>query len=598
MRKFTIQCMSIVIGLMILSSPNFAVAQRVREYPRKLKPEDYMRAPEAMGKDSVTPIDVPSVSRKVETEGIEEYEMAVPTRIEVGVLFQDRILDPDLYKIVPGDEITVYLWGELDKPYVLSVTPEGNLIIPMVGELKVGDMSLSEAKKKINDFIVTKYKDIDVTVELTMFNQFKILISGAVRYPGMYPAFGLDRVSDIIEKAGGLILEQYKGYEGEITPEERPGEELAVRRGVLLSSASTQRTIALRRKNETIPVDLIRYKKLGDLEANPYVNLGDQIHVLPKASDVWVSGEVYVSGFYEFKEGDTVADLIAFADGLRSKARTDEAELVSFNPDGRTWTKTLINLDEALNHNPGDGKYKLKPFDRLYVRRRPEWKINRGVEIRGMVLYPGWYPIVRDETTLTEVIKMAGGMTEDAYLEEATLIRQAVTTSADPEYERLLQILVADMSNEEYEYFKVRGRERLGKFAIDFVKLFRDNDLSEDIVVRTNDLINIPQLDQTINILGEVEYPGLMKFDREKSWLDYIEEAGGLTWKAQRRKIQIIKGATGQRFKPKNVAELEPGDAIWIPEKEEVNMWEWFQDFALVLANVATVIIVVQTITN
>ena len=597
MKNYSIYGVKLVIMCVVAIGSVPVRGQPIREYPRRFQVEDYLREPAAMGKDYVLPATVPSI-RQGEEEREEPYKMAPPTELKVGEIFQDRVLDPKSYKLVPGDQITIYLWGELDKPYILHVTPEGVLIIPTVGPLEVADLTLDEAKKKIKEIVGQKYEDIRITVQLTAFRQFKVHISGAVRYPGMYPAFGMDRVSDIIDMAGGMILEQFRGYEGEITPERQRGEELAVTTGVLLSSASSQRNIQILRKGGVVYADLIKYKKLGDLESNPYVNIGDVINVPSKKANIWVSGEVYVPGFYEYKPGDTIVDLISFADGLRPRARTDQAELVRYDPDGHTTQEIAISLDDAFEGHNNNPKYLLKPFDRLYIRRKPEWMLNRSVQITGMVEYPGWYSIEKDATKLTDVIKMAGGFREEAHFEEASVIRREIAVEADPEFERLSRMYVADMSDEEYEYFKSRNREQKGRIAVDFVRLFRDNDLSEDIIMETYDLINVPQRREMVNVLGQVEFPGLMRFTPGKTWLNYLDDAGGVTWNADRRKIQIIKGATGQRFRPGKVQVIEAGDVIWVPEKKPVDRWEWFQDFSLVLANVATVVIVSRSFTR
>ena len=78
---------------------------------------------------------------------------------------------------------------------------------------------------------------------------------------------------------------------------------------------------------------------------------------------------------------------------------------------------------------------------------------------------------------------------------------------------------------------------------------------------------------------------------------DYIERAGGLSWRAS-SDIRVIKAQTGEMQRAEDVVELDPGDRIWIKEKPHRNYWVLFRDTMAVFSQVSTVILVYTTLTR
>lgn len=103
---------------------------------------------------------------------------------------------------------------------------------------------------------------------------------------------------------------------------------------------------------------------------------------------------------------------------------------------------------------------------------------------------------------LSEIIRRAGGVKPDASLDEARLIRKVAAEMADPEYERLKKMPVADMSKEEYQYFKTKSREHSGVVVVDFRRLLIQGDPEEDIILREGDIIQIPKAKKVVNVSG------------------------------------------------------------------------------------------------
>ncbi len=89
----------------------------------------------------------------------------------------------------------------------------------------------------------------------------------------------------------------------------------------------------------------------------------------------------------------------------------------------------------------------------------------------------------------------------------------------------------ADMTENEYDYFKSKSRQTSGVVVIDFVDLFNNNNLNENIVLRKGDLINIPEQKDYIIMLGQFVYPGKIIYDPSLTVKDYISLAEGFGWR-------------------------------------------------------------------
>ena len=513
---------------------------------------------------SVTNISLGQIKKEIKDE---EERPKVPTRIE-DALTLERAVDPDEYIMGPGDKLIISFWEEYSFQEIV-VTPEGNILIPHVGSVKVTGITLSEAKRIIKDELLKRYRKPDFSVTLSSLRKFKVSVAGAVEQPGTYSAFAHERISEIIQRAGGF------------------------------TDSSSQRNIIVKRSDETeLNVDIGMFLIMGDKSKNPHALDGDVIFV-PILEDTLyhygIYGSVRAPGEYEYAEGDSLLDLINLAHGLTSDANISSAEITRFNPDNQTTFNILVSLGELLAEGKRELNLPLKPDDRVFIRSIPKYHQKNQVSILGEVLYPGIYAIQEGETKLTDLVRMAGGFTSLASLPEAEMIRGYYMDVVDLEYERLKRMEVADMSKQEYEYFKTKSREKRGKISCDFVKLFENNEKDQDILLKNGDQIRIPTKSLVVRVSGNVVNPGLVSFEPDKDYKFYIEKAGGLSWRASKGGVRVIKEVTGEWVKPKKSTLIDPGDTIWIPEKPDRDYWGFFKDTMLVLGNIATLYLVVKT---
>lgn len=545
---------------------------------------------------------------------------------------QDTIIDPKTYIIGPGDLFAVYLWGELDKSFLLRVTPEGYLVIPTAGAIMAADKTIDAVGDSIKTLISKLYNGTDSSFFLYEPRRFRLYVSGIVYIPGMHESSAVERVSDVIERAGIIIpgkesLPEEKTQETEnkygssssarseqerkaaagvatqegpeVTVPKHPGtigrtyatilgrtsrisaiETLEQQDLFTLGEkkGSSSRLITIHRKDEKITADLLRFIKLGDLDANPNVNSGDRIEVPPYNGDITVSGEVNDQGIYEFKAGDRVCDLVGFGGGLTSVADTSCAQLVKFEPDGRSFKEITIDLYDALYKNPDSPQYSLQESDRLYIRKKFDYKILSDVTVYGEVKYPGQYAIAKNATTLSELVRMAGGFTGDENLDEARLVRKGSFAERDMEYERIKEIEPFARTPEERDYINSYRRTFEGTINTNFVKLFRENDKNYDIVLQDGDVVYIPLKRDFVNVMGAVKEPGYVQVKEDEGLDYYIGKVGGYNWDASKRNTRIYKARASQKYKPGKKTKIEAGDTIHVPERG--NFWSYFKEYS------------------
>ncbi len=495
-----------------------------------------------------------------------ETKREIQPRIE-DALTLEKAIDPNEYIVGPGDKMAINFWEEQPTEEII-VTPEGSVLIPQVGSIKVSGLTLAQAKKLIKDELLKRYKNPDLDITLISLRKFKVSVTGSVEQPGTYPAFAHERISEIIHKAGGF------------------------------TDSSSQRNIIVKRDNGTVlKADMAMFLTIGDKGKNPYALDGDVIYV-PVIEDTishyGIYGAVKAPGEYEYGLGDSLLDLINLAHGLTSDANLSLAEITRFNPDNQTTRTIPVSLGDLLAQQKRELNLPLKRDDRVFVRSIPKYHQKKQVTILGEVLYPGVYAIEEGKTKVTDLVSMSGGFTPQASLPEAEITRGYYMDVVDLEYERLKKMEVADMSKLEYEYFKTKSREKPGKISCDFVKLFEHKYKDQDIVLKNGDLIRIPAKSLVVRVSGNVVNPGLVSFEAEKDYTFYIEKAGGYSWRASKGGVRVIKEVTGEWVKPSKSTRIDAGDTIWIPEKPDRDYWGFFKDTMIVLGNMATLYLVVS----
>ncbi|MGB9770976.1 MAG: SLBB domain-containing protein [Candidatus Kapaibacteriota bacterium] len=486
----------------------------------------------------------------------------------------EKEIDPEKYFLGPQDKLTISIVSTRPREIEVEVSPEGKISIPEVGVVDVKGLNLAKAKKVIIEKVKSILKATEVNVLLTNIRKFKVTITGAVQKSAIVAATSTDRVSEIIDKAGGF-------------------KENASLRKILLYRNDGK---------EIIKVDLLRFFFLNDREANPFVTGGDHI-IVPFVSEneyIEAQGEVVRPGKFEYVPGDSLSTLLRFAQGFTQLAQLDSVEFIRQNSFDN-YLRIVIDLSSWKNHiNLPDAKlsgdFPLKLGDRVFVRKVSEWEKPKTVVIEGEVVHPGKYAIDEKTFKISDLIKKCGGFTPEADVEKIRFIRQALLNVLDPEMERLSRIPPSEMSKNEYRYFLSRVNERKGLMSINFKRVLENPNSDDNIVLQDLDSIFVPKKNEFVNIQGRVNNPGLVAYKPGYNYLDYIQLAGGFGFRADEDATLVVK-SKGEQFRARDFNyKIEPGDNILVPPKEELTFFEVFTTALTITTQILTIAGVVLAI--
>ena len=399
----------------------------------------------------------------------------------------------------------------------------------------------------------------------------------------------LDRFANRVEIQGAVYRE------GEYQLEENPTLLTLINNADgLMGDAYMERAIIYRTNPDytvrSIPVNL---QSILDDPASKDIELNkddiiriSSIFDLREERFITVSGQVNEGGTFPFIEDMTIKDLIFQAKGFTDEAAVyniDVARRILDDASGKIRNQVAevftLSVNENLTLIDQNGEFRLEPFDQVFVRSSPSFQEQQTVSISGQVLYPGTYVIENRDFRISDLIKKAGGITEFAYPEGASL-------------ERDFNNLVDTLETEE---------PILSQVGIKLEEIL-DNPRSDiDLLLVPGDQLNIPVRMETVNIQGEVLFPINVRFDRGKNFKSYIGSAGGYSNNADKKKAYIVyaNGEVGKVKKFlffKKYPDVSPGSMIYIPEKIEKQRISTSERIAIYSTIVSMAAIVTNTI--
>ena len=151
------------------------------------------------------------------------------------------------------------------------------------------------------------------------------------------------------------------------------------------------------------------------------------------------------------------------------------------------------------------------------------------------------------------------------------------------------------MSDEDKAYLKTKGREEKGRAVVDFERLYKAEDQSQNIFLESGDVIYIPTVRRTVTVSGQLRKPGLIDFEEGLSVAEYLDLAGGFSNGANRNGARLIRARTGIREDLDKNLVVEAGDEIWVPEKNRIEVWKTFQSTMRTVAETLTILILIRS---
>ena len=305
---------------------------------------------------------------------------------------------------------------------------------------------------------------------------------------------------------------------------------------------------------------------------------------------VEIVGNVRAPGAYPLEPGMRVSDLIRAGGNLAEEAFTLGAELTRYTVDAgnlRQAEVVDVSLEQILRGDEASDLV-LRPHDHLSITQIPEWQTDWSVTLDGEVMFPGEYRIRRGET-LASVLERAGGLTQEAFPEGAVFLRDSLKEQEREQVELLARRLESDLVSLSLQSVDTSGTETLttgralleqlrsyepaGRLVIDINTLRREGIRAAEILeLRDGDQLLVPQRSQVVTVIGEAQQNTSHLYQPGLSRDDYIELSGGLTRRADKKLIYVVKASgavvTGGRSRwlgsSKEVS-ISPGDTVVVP---------------------------------
>lgn len=403
------------------------------------------------------------------------------------------------------------------------------------------------------DYSVFRLEDADLLTVESVLQRFenRVEIRGAVYREGLYQLHGtVNTVKQLIQKAEGL------------------------RGDAFLNRA------VLDREREDFTHEIIQVDVRGllngttadiPLQRNDVLYI-PSIHDLKEEQTLTIHGEVANPGTYFYSDNMTVEDLIVQAGGLLESAATTKVEVARRvkNPQSTNFSTTVgesfsLDLNDGLTLGEVGRDFHLQPFDEVYIRKSPAYHRQQNVTVGGEVLFSGSYALSKKNERLSDLVAKAGGVTPDAYVKGARLIRQM---TEEEKKRRKDALRMAQTSGDSISIKKLDTSDTYS-VGISLEKALQSPGSDYDMVLREGDILYVPEYVSTVKINGAVMYPNTVLYKKGEDLRYYINQAGGFGNGAKKRRAYVVyMNGTVSRLRSGNNKAIEPGCEIIVPSKD------------------------------
>tara|TARA_Y100000590_G_scaffold460450_1_gene619755 strand:- start:369 stop:2273 length:1905 start_codon:yes stop_codon:yes gene_type:complete len=578
---------------------------------------------------SIQPTEIPSVEIQSQPS-ISDSDYFGYSYFQRDINFFDNIPTPANFKLGPGDEIILSLWGETNSRKNFIINKEGLIYYENIGFINLSNKTIKEAELLLKNELSVIYSTLkeknhstSLKIELGKLKSINVYFTGQINSPGINLIHPFSDVFSAIVQAGGI------------------------------NTDGSLRNVQLIRDGKTISI--FDFYSLFIKGENTFSEIrildGDIIHIPIIDSRVNIRGSVYNPGFFESINNESLSEIITYAGGLTANA-SSYAVIDILSPidrrssDDNARTAKNISLEEfsATSLNNGDSITILSIGD-----------VETKIQVLGRVKLPGEYA----PSSLKDVLDIAGGFDDPLYRktirdDEIVVIRKdenqfyglefkvnykesenfelvrgdKVFVYENTNYDNLFSVSITGEVNKRGSFplksgMTVRDVINLAEgFSIlanpdgiivtesftsvddrgnEIREVTQVNDATLDFEISSdNSIINILPLENVVNVQGNVYSPGLVTYNKAKTVNKYINLAGGPKPNTLSRKI-YVKRANG-RIKKVTFLQgigtiVRPGDTIFVPvdpNPKEFDTTAFIADLATTLANIAAILIVID----
>lgn len=508
-----------------------------------------------------------------------------------------RLQEGDVIIVPPYDQL-VSIDGNVKRPMYYEIKPDETIKSLLeysggfTGDAYEGMVRLARQSGTENElyniergeFASYRLQDGDIITVGTILDRYanRVELKGAVYRPGMF-AIGKDinTVSDLVKKADGVTDDAYT--DRVLLYREGPDLELQIMALDLKDILEGRAKDVTLKRNDVLVIS--------------------SIHELEERGALSIGGQVARPGSYPFAANTTLEDLIFQAGGLlegASTARVDISRRI-VDPTSTQQTQQIseiytVSIENGLALNSGKG-FKLMPYDHVEVRKSPGYNAQESVSVRGEVLFDGSYVLQKRNERLTDIIKRAGGILDEAYIKGAYLTRR----SSEDELASRREVLRLAMANsgpgmgDSIALSKINVSPTYN-VGINLEKAIQNPGSHYDVVLQPGDALFIPEQQSTVKIAGDVMFPNTVVYEPGKKLSYYIDQAGGYGQRARKNKAFIVY-LNGTVAKAKRGTPIEPGCQIIVPSKPDTSNTDWTKILTLA-TSFSSVAALGATITN
>lgn len=411
--------------------------------------------------------------------------------------------------------------------------------------------------KRIIDINYTEFANTDLVNGDVLTNKAildvyenRVSIIGAVYRPGDYEWKEGLTLSELILKADSITADAY------------------TKRGIIIryNEDLSQRTISF---------DLTKVLA-GEtdifLQKEDIVNIKSHFQ-LKENKIIAINGEVNNPGVITYMDNMTVRDAIFLANGFKESADSafiEVARRLSYEEEA-VLTDTLVHIHlmmvpRDLRKEDASLDFVLQPFDQINVRRAPGYQQPGNVSIRGEIKYEGAFALQSKEMRVSDLIRLAGGLSDFAYIPGATLERNYRIRGIDVPTEDVL-------TGSSIFQNSIRSAQA-NLLELNLEEVLKNPSSIYDLILKNGDVITIPTITEEVRVLGEVLNSTGLVYEKGKSVKYYIDKSGGLNLRAKKSRIYVLYAngttqTTKNRLLFRNYPNVEPGCQIVIPAKPD-----------------------------
>lgn len=388
---------------------------------------------------------------------------------------------PPDYKLGPGDEVAIDIWGASESSIQDVISPDGNIYVDGLGPVHLSGLTVTQANNYLKRQFGKIYSSIndgehnsDIRLTLAQNRTIQVHVMGEVENPGTYVMSSFATIFNALYQAGGV------------------------------NEVGTLRDVKVFRGDKPIATyDVYDFILNGNVDAGIRLEDNDVVSVDAYRNLVCVSGNVKRPMYYEMLDTESVSQLLKYAGGFSGNAYKEDVRLIRNGKRERE-----IYILDAMEQQ----SFMITDGDSISVDSIMATFANM-VEVKGAVYRPGQFQMDGRVTTVKQLIECAGGLKDEAFMNRAILNRRNPNHTMDNLAFNLGELMAGNIE---------------------------DISLQKNDVLLISSIFDMQEV-QTITIYGEVAFPGVYEFAENMSIEDFIFKAGGLNDAASTARVDVSR---------------------------------------------------------